>query len=105
MRITQATCKFCGTNYAYLLSGQWSRGTKDRRRRSSTLCPDCFEKVTTGIMEWCKKRSHREWNLFVEKLYKRGLSDQAILAVLIAIDEVCTICWDGDKDCVCSQDI
>ena len=58
-----------------------------------------------GIKEWCQNRSHVTTNEFVRKLFKRGLSAQAILAVLVAIDETCSICWDGPKDCVCSKDI
>jgi hypothetical protein len=57
-----------------------------------------------GIAEWCLQRSHRNHNEFTSKLFKRGLSAQAVLAVLVAIDETCSICWDGPKDCVCSKD-
>lgn len=104
-RVAKATCKFCGIDYSWLMSGYWFRGTKDTRSRSSSLCPDCYEKVMNGIKKWCEQHSHRNSNLFIEKLFKKRLSPQAVLAVLVAIDEVCTICWDGEKDCVCAKDI
>jgi len=44
--------------------------------------------------------------LFVRKL--RGISialtDEQIMFVLMAIDETCTHCWDGDSNCQCWND-
>jgi hypothetical protein len=99
------TCVFCKVSYTYKRSGSWPRSITDRRSRSATLCPDCYANVWEGIKKWCEGHAHRDTCVFVEKLFKRGLSIQAVLAVLAAIEETCTICWDGDKGCFCMHDI
>lgn len=104
-RITQSTCKFCGVDYTRKMSGSWPKSVKDTRPRSSSLCPDCYREVMAGIELWSEGHSRKKSCAFVEKLLKRGLSAQAVLAVLVVIEETCTICWDGEKDCVCGQNI
>lgn len=103
--MTSKVCVFCKKGYSFKMSGNWFPSTTDRRPRSGTLCPDCYGEVMDGIKKWCEGHAHRSSCAFVEKLFKRGLSAQAVLAVLVAIEETCTVCWDGPKDCVCGQDI
>lgn len=104
-RLAKATCKLCGVNYAWLMSGQWFRGTKDRRERSSTLCPDCYEKVMAEIVSWCQARSQKDWCGFVHHLAnKKRMPIQAILVVLETIDKFCNNCWDTEGPCYCTRD-
>jgi len=104
-RVAKATCHLCGIDYTWLMSGRWFRGTKDTCDRSSTLCPDCYEKVMAGIAKWCQERSQNDWNGFVDHLAnQKRMPLQAILVVLDALDKFCPECFDAERPCFCSRD-
>lgn len=57
-----------------------------------------------AIAKMAERLSGREQPMIVGRLREEGLSDDHILAVLHAIDEICNQCWDYPGVCTCRRD-
>ena len=90
-------CPHCGATVPY--AGAESHGPR--------ICvPILSPQPAEVIAEFCAAYATtwaREPRL-LRKLRAADLTDIQIAAVLNALYDTCHVCWDGDRDCQCSND-